>query len=62
MVLTEIQANAGGYRVKPMRDGNQALLQDFDDYFANTIAEIFPLTRTLLTLPPKFARNTTSRL
>jgi len=35
-------------RVKPMRDGNQALLQDFDDYFANTIAEIFPLTRDVV--------------
>jgi uncharacterized protein len=38
------------YRVKPMRDGNQALLQDFDDYFANTIAEIFPLTRDVVDL------------
>ena len=37
-------------RVKPMRDGNQALLQDFDDYFANTIAEIFPLTRDVVDL------------
>ena len=37
-------------RVKPMRDGNQALLQDFDDYFANTIAEIFPLTRDVADL------------
>jgi predicted nucleic acid-binding protein len=37
-------------RVKPMRDGNQALLQDFDDYFANTIAEIFPLTREVVDL------------
>jgi uncharacterized protein len=33
-------------RVKPMRDGNQALLQDFDD----TIAEIFPLTRDVVDL------------
>ena len=33
-----------------MRDGNQALLQDFDDYFANTIAEIFPLTRDVVDL------------
>src|SRR4029453_9315505 len=38
------------FRVKPMRDGNQALLQDFDDYFANTIAEIFPLTRDVVDL------------
>jgi uncharacterized protein len=37
-------------RVKPMRDGNQALLQDFDNYFANTIAEIFPLTRDVVDL------------
>jgi len=37
-------------RVKPMRDGNQALLQDFDDYFANTIAEIFPLKRDVVDL------------
>jgi len=37
-------------RVKPMRDGNQALLQDFDDYFANSIAEIFPLTRDVIDL------------
>lgn len=32
-------------RVKPMHDGNLTLLQDFDDYFANTIVEIIPLTR-----------------
>jgi predicted nucleic acid-binding protein len=37
-------------RVKPMRDGSQALLQDFDDYFANSIAEIFPLTRDVIDL------------
>jgi len=37
-------------RVKPMRDGNQALLQDFDDYFANTIAEIVPLSRDVVDL------------
>ncbi len=35
-------------RVKPMRDGNQALLQDFDDYFARTIVEIVPLTRDVI--------------
>lgn len=35
-------------RVKPMRDGNLILLQDFDDYFANTIAEIVPLTRDVV--------------
>lgn len=35
-------------RVKPMRDGNLTLLQDFDDYFANTITEIAPLTRDVV--------------
>ncbi len=35
-------------RVKPMRDGNLTLLQDFDDYFDNTIAEIVPLTRDVV--------------
>ena len=28
-----------------MHDGNLTLLQDFDDYFANTIAEVVPLPR-----------------
>ena len=35
-------------RVKPMRDGNLSLLQDFDDYFNNTITEIIPLTRDVI--------------
>lgn len=35
-------------RVKPMRDGNLTLLQDFDYYFNNTIAEIVPLTRDVV--------------
>lgn len=35
-------------RVKPMHDGNLTLLQDFDDYFANTIAEIVQLTRDVV--------------
>lgn len=35
-------------RVKPLRDGNSILLQDFDDYFTNTIAEIVPLTRDVV--------------
>lgn len=35
-------------RVKPMRDGNLTLLQDFDAYFANTIAEVVPLTRDVV--------------
>jgi len=37
-------------RVKPMRDGNLALLQDFDDYFANSIAEMVSLTRDVIDL------------
>lgn len=35
-------------RVKPMHDGNLILLQDFDDYFANTITELVPLTRDVI--------------
>lgn len=35
-------------RVKPIHDGNQILLKDFDDYFTNTIAEIIPLTRDIV--------------
>jgi uncharacterized protein len=35
-------------RVKPMHDRNLILLQDFDDYFNNTIAEIIPLTRDVV--------------
>jgi uncharacterized protein len=35
-------------RVKPLRNGNAALLQDFDDYFVNTVAEIVPLTRDVI--------------
>ena len=35
-------------RVKPLRDGKLALLQDFDDYFANTIVEVAPLTRDVI--------------
>ena len=35
-------------RVKPMHDGNMTLLQDFNDYFANTIVEIVPLTRDVV--------------
>ena len=35
-------------RVKPMREGNQALLQDFDDYFANSIAEMVSLIRDVI--------------
>jgi len=35
-------------RVKPLRNGDTALLQDFDDYFGNTIAEIATLTRDVI--------------
>src|SRR2546427_6757780 len=35
-------------RVLPLRNGNTKLLQDFDDYFANSIAEIVPLTRDVI--------------
>jgi len=35
-------------RVKPMRDGNLSLLRDFDDYFANTMAEMVPLTHDVV--------------
>jgi predicted nucleic acid-binding protein len=35
-------------RVKPLRNGDAALLQDFDDYFANSITEIIPVTRDVV--------------
>jgi uncharacterized protein len=35
-------------RVKPLRNSDVALLQDFDDYFANSIAEIIPLMRDVI--------------
>ena len=35
-------------RVLPVRNSNSILLQDFDDYFVNTIAELVPLTRTVV--------------
>jgi predicted nucleic acid-binding protein len=35
-------------RVLPLRNGNTKLLQDFDDYFANSIAELVPLTRDVI--------------
>jgi uncharacterized protein len=34
-------------RVKPLRDGDAALLQGFDDYFANS-AEVAPLSRDVI--------------
>jgi uncharacterized protein len=35
-------------RVKPLRESNAKLLQDFDDYFLFTIAELIPLTRDVI--------------
>ena len=35
-------------RVKPLRNSDAALLQDFNDYFANSLAEIIPLTRDVI--------------
>lgn len=35
-------------RVNPLRDGDTVLLQDFDEYFASTIAEIASLTRNVI--------------
>jgi predicted nucleic acid-binding protein len=35
-------------RVKPLRDGNSALLLDFDDFFAGTMTETVPLSREVL--------------
>jgi uncharacterized protein len=35
-------------RVKSLRGGDALLLQDFDDYFARTVANIIPLTRDVI--------------
>jgi predicted nucleic acid-binding protein len=35
-------------RVKPIRDGEDALLAAFDSYFADVIAEVFPLSRQVI--------------
>src|SRR5215475_2773371 len=35
-------------RVKPLRKGDAALLQDFDDYFADSMAEIIQLTHDVI--------------
>jgi uncharacterized protein len=32
-------------RVKPLRDGNLALLRDFDDYFEGVVSQVVVLTR-----------------
>lgn len=31
-------------RIKPIRDGDVKLLQDFDDFFGNAIAQVVPLS------------------
>jgi len=35
-------------RVKPLRDGNFALLKDFDDYFDGAVTEIVALSREVI--------------
>ena len=35
-------------RMKPLREGNTALLQDYDDYFAEVVAEVVVLSRAVL--------------
>jgi predicted nucleic acid-binding protein len=35
-------------RVKPLRDGNSELLEDFDDYFEDVIEIIVPLSREVV--------------
>jgi predicted nucleic acid-binding protein len=35
-------------RIKPLRTGDVALLQDFDEYFAQSITEIIPLSREVI--------------
>ena len=35
-------------RVKPLREGNADLLQDYDDYFDQTVAEIVALSREVI--------------
>lgn len=37
-------------RVKPIRDGEAALLAAFDDYFSDIILELIPLTRPVIDL------------
>jgi hypothetical protein len=32
-------------RVKPMRDGNNALLDEFDHFFTESVSEVVPLSR-----------------
>ena len=35
-------------RVKPLREGDTALLADYDDYFVLTVSEIVPLSRKVV--------------
>ena len=35
-------------RVKPLREGNTALLHDYDDYFAEVVAEIVVLSHAVI--------------
>ena len=35
-------------RVKPLREGNTALLQDYDDYFAEVVEETVVLSRAVI--------------
>jgi hypothetical protein len=35
-------------RVKPLREGNTALLHDYDDYFAEVVEEIVVLSRAVI--------------
>lgn len=35
-------------RVKPLRNGNVHLLQDYDDYFQEAVVEIIPLSREVI--------------
>lgn len=35
-------------RVKPIQVGNAALLRDFDEYFADNVSEIVPLSRAVM--------------
>ncbi len=35
-------------RVKPLRDGNQSLIDDFDDYLLHGVSEIVPVSRETL--------------
>jgi uncharacterized protein len=35
-------------RVKPLREGNTALLHDYDDYFAEVVEELVVLSRAVI--------------